>query len=51
MNARRLGKKVRKFASYKELVNYTCAAKKFYPKDKAKCDVVKVLLKVMSRQH
>jgi predicted flavoprotein YhiN len=44
MNARRTGKKVRKFDTYNQLRNYTKDSGKIYPKRDAKGDVVKVLL-------
>ncbi|KAG2164808.1 hypothetical protein VTO58DRAFT_107801 [Aureobasidium pullulans] len=45
MNARRTKKKVRQFATCKQLVKYTLESNKVYPKKDAKSDVVQVLLK------
>ncbi|KAI5276212.1 hypothetical protein E4T47_00861 [Aureobasidium subglaciale] len=45
MNARRTDKKVKQFATVKKLRKYTLESGKVYPKEDAKCEVVKVLLK------
>lgn len=45
MDARRTNKKVRQFATCKQLVKYTLGSNKVYPKEHAKGDVVQVLLK------
>lgn len=49
MDSRRTGNKVKKFPSEKQLVEYTLATKKVFPREEAKADVVKVLLKVIFR--
>ena len=45
MDARRTGKTVKKFSSHKALVDYTRSTNKCFSKERAKSDVVKVLLK------